>query len=53
VIEVLKEGIPFFRFITSLCAIVGGVFTVLGLIDSGVFYTMNSIQKKQELGKLM
>ncbi|TMW58524.1 hypothetical protein Poli38472_010083 [Pythium oligandrum] len=51
VIQVVREYVPFYRFLTSLCAVVGGVFTVLGLVDSGVFHAMNSIKKKQQLGK--
>ncbi|KAJ0406351.1 hypothetical protein ATCC90586_007194 [Pythium insidiosum] len=52
VIQVVRDNMPLYRFITSLCAIVGGVFTVIGLVDSGVFHAMNSIKKKQQLGKL-
>ncbi|KAF1330541.1 Thioredoxin-like protein, partial [Globisporangium splendens] len=52
VIQVVSDYMPFYRFITSLCAVVGGVFTVIGLVDSGVFHAMNSIKKKQQLGKL-
>lgn len=51
VIQILSDSVPFYRFITSLCAVVGGVFTVIGLVNSGVFYAMNSIKKKQQLGK--
>lgn len=44
---------PFYHFITNVCAIIGGLFTVLGLLDSVVFYGMNSLKKKVELGKAM
>eukprot|EP00475_Leptophrys_vorax_P042634 TRINITY_DN8038_c0_g1_i1.p1 TRINITY_DN8038_c0_g1~~TRINITY_DN8038_c0_g1_i1.p1 ORF type:complete len:398 (+),score=101.16 TRINITY_DN8038_c0_g1_i1:64-1257(+) len=37
-LEVVDETPSFFRFLTSLCAIVGGVITVAGLIDSLVFH---------------
>eukprot|EP00039_Didymoeca_costata_P019597 m.338192 g.338192 ORF g.338192 m.338192 type:complete len:382 (+) comp18335_c0_seq1:145-1290(+) len=40
------------HFLTSLCAIIGGVFTVAGMIDSVIFHSLRSWQKKNELGKL-
>jgi hypothetical protein len=40
------------QFVTSVCAIVGGVFTVSGLIDSFVYQGHKVIKKKLELGKL-
>jgi hypothetical protein len=39
------------EFLTSLCAIIGGVFTVLGLFDSVVYHGVKVVQK-MELGKL-
>lgn len=42
---------PLYSFLTTVCAIVGGTFTVAGLIDSMVF-TASEIFKKFELGKL-
>jgi hypothetical protein len=50
-LEVVDETPGFFRFITSLCAIVGGVVTVAGIVDSLVFHfsqgtgVMKNIQK--------
>uniref|UniRef100_A0AAZ3PIS2 Endoplasmic reticulum-Golgi intermediate compartment protein n=1 Tax=Oncorhynchus tshawytscha TaxID=74940 RepID=A0AAZ3PIS2_ONCTS len=41
----------FTHFLTGLCAIVGGVFTVAGLIDSLIYHSAKAIQKKIELGK--
>ncbi len=38
------------QFLTSLCAIIGGVFTVLGLVDSVVYHGVKTV-KKMELGK--
>lgn len=43
---------PLYRFVTSLCAIVGGVFTVLGLVDSIVYKGLKTVQRKAALGKL-
>jgi len=39
------------HFLTGVCAIVGGVFTVAGIIDSFIYHSMRSIKKKIELGK--
>jgi len=41
---------PFFHFITQVCAIIGGVFTVTGLLDRLVYGTLK--QFKQGMGKL-
>eukprot|EP00210_Caulerpa_lentillifera_P006618 g6323.t1 len=45
--EELKEV---YKFVTSLCAIIGGVFTVAGILDSLVHQGVR-IAKKIELGK--
>ncbi|KAF0293723.1 Endoplasmic reticulum-Golgi intermediate compartment protein 1 [Amphibalanus amphitrite] len=42
---------PFYTFITTVCAIVGGTFTVAGIIDSAIF-TASEMFKKFEIGKL-
>jgi len=42
---------PVYSFLTSVCAIVGGTFTVAGIIDSFLF-TASEFYKKFELGKL-
>lgn len=42
----------FGHFLTNVCAIIGGIFTVAGLLDSFFFHTSRLIQKKFELGKL-
>ncbi|KAL6723203.1 hypothetical protein Aduo_018233 [Ancylostoma duodenale] len=41
----------FYYFLTSICAVVGGTFTVAGIIDS-TFFTISDIVKKHRLGKL-
>ncbi|KAI4340047.1 hypothetical protein MLD38_024922 [Melastoma candidum] len=38
------------HFLTSLCAIIGGVFTVAGILDS-IFHNTFRLMKKVELGK--
>lgn len=42
---------PFYSFLTSVCAIIGGTFTVAGIIDS-ILFTMTELFKKFEMGKL-
>ncbi|PKA65118.1 Protein disulfide-isomerase 5-4 [Apostasia shenzhenica] len=46
-----EENISFLHFLTSVCAIIGGVFTVAGIIDSFVYHGHRAIKKKAELGK--
>jgi len=38
-------------FLTGICAIIGGVFTVAGLIDSFIYRSLRSLEAKIELGK--
>ncbi|KAJ8916274.1 hypothetical protein NQ315_016414 [Exocentrus adspersus] len=42
----------FGHFITNVCAIIGGVYTVAGLLDTFLYHSVKLIQKKIELGKL-
>ena len=42
----------FLEFITSVFAIIGGVFTVTGLLDHVVYHGHQAVKKKLELGKL-
>jgi len=42
---------PMYHFLTTVCAIVGGTFTVAGIINSLIFTSMEIFQKF-ELGKL-
>ena len=41
----------FAAFLTQICAIIGGVFTVTGLIDGVVFHGGNTLRAKMEIGK--
>ncbi|XP_075261608.1 endoplasmic reticulum-Golgi intermediate compartment protein 1-like [Convolutriloba macropyga] len=45
------EDKPFYHFLTTICAIVGGTFTVAGIIDSCLF-TAHEVFRKIEMGKL-
>jgi len=42
---------PMYSFLTTLCAIVGGIFTVAGIIDSCIF-SASELLKKTQLGKI-
>lgn len=39
------------HFVTNVCAIVGGIFTVAGIFDSILNNSLHVIRKKIELGK--
>ncbi|RZC49300.1 hypothetical protein C5167_017719 [Papaver somniferum] len=46
------EGhVSFLHFLTNVCAIVGGVFTVSGIVDSFIYHGQKAIKKKMEIGK--
>jgi len=46
-----EKAQPWYHFLTLLCAIVGGVFTVANMIDGLIFSTFE-FYKKWEMGKL-
>ncbi|KAJ1626054.1 endoplasmic reticulum vesicle transporter [Pavlovales sp. CCMP2436] len=45
------EQESFASFLTQICAIVGGVFTVTGLVDSLVYHGDRIVRRKMEIGK--
>ena len=45
-IEIQQERVPAYKFITSSCAIIGGVFTVIGLLESMIHHTSTAVMKK-------
>ncbi|CAI5953990.1 unnamed protein product [Closterium sp. NIES-65] len=47
-----EQNTSFLHFLTNVCAIIGGVFTVTGIIDAVVYHGHKAIKKKMELGKL-
>jgi len=51
-VKFVEERVSFLHFLTNVCAIVGGVFTVSGIIDSFIYHGHRAIKKKVELGKL-
>lgn len=42
---------PLSHFLTDICAIVGGIFTVAGLVDTFVYTTERVVKSKVEMGK--
>ena len=50
-VVVSQKSKEVYHFLTSLCAIVGGAFTVAGIFDSG-FYQASRVLKKEKMGKL-
>ncbi|KAG9157686.1 hypothetical protein Leryth_014192 [Lithospermum erythrorhizon] len=47
-----EEHVSFLHFVTNVCAIVGGIFTVAGIVDSFVYHGHKALKKKREIGKL-
>ncbi|CAD7669435.1 endoplasmic reticulum-Golgi intermediate compartment protein 3 isoform X2 [Vulpes vulpes] len=50
-VKLTEKHRSFTHFLTGVCAIVGGMFTVAGLIDSLIYHSARAIQKKIDLGK--
>ncbi|XP_019451909.1 PREDICTED: protein disulfide-isomerase 5-4-like [Lupinus angustifolius] len=50
-VSITENQKSFSHFITNVCAIIGGVFTVAGILDSILHNTIKVIKKKVELGK--
>ncbi|EPS61947.1 hypothetical protein M569_12845, partial [Genlisea aurea] len=48
---ITENSKSFAHFVTNVCAIVGGVFTVAGILDSIFHSSVNLLKKKVELGK--
>jgi hypothetical protein len=47
-VEAKKSYMPFSHLFTKLCAIVGGIFTVLGVVDKVVFQVNKLFRSKSE-----
>lgn len=50
---VTRERKSLASFLTQLCAILGGVFTVTGLLDGLIYHGSASIGRKMQVGKLI
>ncbi|KAG0479992.1 hypothetical protein HPP92_010623 [Vanilla planifolia] len=46
-----EENKSLVHLLTSICAVLGGVFTVAGIFDSFVFHGHQAIKRKMQLGK--
>lgn len=45
-VHIKESKKSFLHFLTNLCAIIGGVFTVSGIIDSVLYHVSQTVQKK-------
>ena len=48
-VQFKEQQKSFAHFITGVCAIIGGVFTVAGIIDSFIYQGMRTLKKKKFL----
>ncbi|CAD7931190.1 unnamed protein product [Amoebophrya sp. A25] len=51
-VKFVEDRVPFFTFFVQTLAIVGGLFTVAGLLESALHRGIQTVQRKLELGKL-
>lgn len=50
-IRITEYRKPLSHFLTDICAVVGGVFTVAGIIDGLLFSAHRRLEEKLEIGK--
>jgi hypothetical protein len=50
-VKLTEHRDPFTHFVVSVCAVVGGVFTVLGLVDAVVHQAYIKVLRKVQMGK--
>jgi hypothetical protein len=50
-VHIVEARSSVLHYLTNLCAIVGGVFAVSGLLDSWIFGTTAMIRRKVRMGK--
>ncbi|GJP46563.1 hypothetical protein CLOM_g5836 [Closterium sp. NIES-68] len=51
-VQYLERYTSFLHFLTNVCAIVGGIFTVTGMVDAFIYHSQRAIKRKIDLGKL-
>ena len=51
VVEYRDETVPFYHFMTNLCAVIGGVYALIGFADMVVYYFSGVQREKVSLGK--
>ncbi|KAJ4463040.1 putative Endoplasmic reticulum-Golgi intermediate compartment protein 3 [Paratrimastix pyriformis] len=50
-VELTEQRMSFFHFLTQVCAIVGGAFTVAGMLDGFIYRSVKTLRGKILLGK--
>lgn len=50
---VTRERKSVASFLTQLCAILGGVFTVTGIVDGMIYHGSATLKRKMQVGKLI
>ncbi|KAJ3682992.1 hypothetical protein LUZ60_013219 [Juncus effusus] len=50
-VDLTEQNTSLLHFLTNLCAIIGGIFTVAGILDSFWYHGRKAIKKKMEIGK--
>jgi len=51
-VSVVESRPSFLHFLTNVCAILGGIFTVSGIVDAAYFHADKIIRQKVQIGKL-
>ena len=46
-VKYTEHNRPFLQFLTSVCAIIGGVFSVASLVDSLIYLSLRKIQQSK------
>lgn len=46
-----EDHASFLHFMTHICAIVGGIFTIAGIVDALIYHGEKALKKKMEIGK--
>lgn len=50
-VQKIEKPQPLSHFLTSVCAIIGGVFTVAGMIDAALYKSYNGLKRARRIGK--
>ena len=50
-VQYTEKSRSFSHFLTSVCAIIGGIFSVAGILDAFIYRGTAALKKKMELGK--
>lgn len=51
-VNLVERGKSFASFFTSVCAIIGGIFTIFRVLDQFVYQGVRSLSHKTQLGKI-